>query len=148
MKPLRKLLALQSGDRRLLLITFALLNLTRLGLRFWSFQKLWQQLVSVSQSSPFFLIGTRTASVEKITWAVEVSSRYTPGGAKCLARALTTQVLMRWHGHTPELRIGVTKDQNGQLAAHAWVEHQGKVVMGYLSELSQFTPLPSLEGDR
>ncbi|NET54236.1 MAG: lasso peptide biosynthesis B2 protein, partial [Merismopedia sp. SIO2A8] len=67
-------------------------------------------------------------------------------GVKCLARALTTQVFMSRQGYSPQLRIGVAKGEGGQLEAHAWVESQGQVVIGYLGNLSYFTPLPSLEG--
>jgi hypothetical protein len=91
-------------------------------------------------------LATGTDSVRKIIWAVEISSRWMPGGAKCLARALTTQVLLNQCGYTPNLRIGVAKSVNGTLEAHAWIEYQGHVVMGNLRDLSRFIPLPSLEG--
>lgn len=88
---------------------------------------------------------TNLVSVCKIAWAVNAVSRYMPG-VKCLARALTTQVLMSRYGHSCELRIGVAKGEKGTLEAHAWIEHQGRVVMGYLADLSRFIPLPSLQG--
>jgi hypothetical protein len=69
-----------------------------------------------------------------------------PGGAKCLARALTTQVLLNRQGYLPDLRIGVAKATAGQLEAHAWIEYQGQVVMGHLNDLARYLPLPSLEG--
>ncbi len=69
-----------------------------------------------------------------------------PGGAKCLARALTTQVLLNRQGYLPDLRIGVAKATAGQLEAHAWVEYQGRIVIGQLNDLSRYLPLPSFEG--
>jgi hypothetical protein len=67
-----------------------------------------------------------------------------PGHVKCLARALTTKTLMKQHGYTAELRIGVMRSQAGQLEAHAWIEYQGEVIIGQLHNLVEFTPLPSL----
>jgi len=91
---------------------------------------------------------THQVDLGKIVWAVNIATRYTPGGAKCLARALTTQVLMNSYGDLVELRIGVAKGDGGKLEAHAWVEYQGRVAIGYLSDLSRYIPLPSLEGVR
>ena len=45
-----------------------------------------------------------------------------PGGAKCLAKALTTQVLMERRGHQCEFKLGVAKNEQGELEAHAWIE--------------------------
>jgi hypothetical protein len=60
---------------------------------------------------------------------------------KCLARALTAQILLNRQGYLPKLCIGVSKGQNGKLQAHAWIECQGQVVIGNLSNLSDFVPL-------
>jgi hypothetical protein len=88
------------------------------------------------------------ASVDRVVWAVTVANRYMPGEVKCLARALTTQVLLGQRGHQALLRIGVAKGEQGQLEAHAWVESQGRIVIGDLADFSRYTPLPPLEGGR
>lgn len=130
---------------QLLLKIFIFLSLVRLGLRFLSFPRLQKQLEKVSQ---FSLNAPERLSVGKIVWAVEASSRYMPGGVKCLARALTTHSLMKQHGHPGELRIGVAKGETGELEAHAWVEHRGRIVIGYLNDLARYIPMPSFQGSR
>ncbi|NEO97791.1 MAG: lasso peptide biosynthesis B2 protein [Symploca sp. SIO2E9] len=147
MKQLRKLVRLSAGDYQLLFKTFVLLGLVRLGLWLLPFPSLRQAIAKISQSNSKQL-QVKAVSVGKIIWAVNVSSYYMPGGVKCLARALTTQVFMSRYGHLPELRIGVAKGEGGQFEAHAWVESQGQVVIGNLVDLSRFMPLPSLEGRR
>lgn len=132
------------GDRRLLVITLILLATIRLGLWLMPFRTLLKVLAKISRQSDRSQ-ATNQVSVGKISWAVNAVSRYMPG-VKCLARALTTQVLMSRYGHSCELRIGVAKGEKGTLEAHAWIEHQGRVVMGYLADLSRFIPLPSLQG--
>ncbi|NET56514.1 MAG: lasso peptide biosynthesis B2 protein [Symploca sp. SIO2E6] len=144
MRRLHKFIYLSVRERQLLIKTFTLLGLIRLGLWLLPFHTLHQQLVNMSQAysiSPKVV----TPSIDEIVWAVDVSSHYTPGGAKCLARALTTQFLMTRHGYSPELCIGVAKGEAGKLEAHAWVKSQGEVVIGHLGNLSRFTLLPSIE---
>ncbi|OCQ99480.1 hypothetical protein BCD64_10510 [Nostoc sp. MBR 210] len=140
MKRLLKLLQLSNSDRQFFLRTFVLLGLVRLGMWLLSFNTLRKLINKISKPNSQL----EPISLHKIVWAINVSTRYTPGGAKCLARALTCQVLMTRYGYTPELRIGVVKSEAGNLEAHAWIETQGYVVIGYLPDLSRFTPLPSL----
>lgn len=146
MKHLHKLktLALMSGgDRFLLSLTFILLSGIRLGLWLLPFRTLLQVLAKASQ------IATKwhfpQVAIAEIIWAVNVISRYFAPGSKCLARALTTKVLLDWQGHPSDLRIGVAKGEMGQLEAHAWVEVQEQIVMGYLSDLSRYSLLPALQ---
>jgi len=142
MKRLLKLLQLTNSDRQFLLNTFVLLGLVRLGMRLLPFNTLRKLINKNSQPNPRL----KPVSLNKIVWAINASTRYTPGGAKCLARALTCQVLMTRYGYSPELRIGVVKGEAGNLEAHAWIETQGQVVIGYLPDLSRFTLLPSFSG--
>lgn len=147
MKQLLKFFHLGSGDRKLLLKTFILLGLVRLGLWLLPFTTLRRVLVSISRvKSPQQEVNQR--EVAKVIWAVNQSSRYMVGEVKCLARALTTQVLMSRRGYLSELRIGVAKSETGQLEAHAWIESQGQVLIGHLRDLSRFTLLPSWEGQK
>lgn len=147
---LKSLAQMSGGDRLHLFSVFLLLLLIRIGLWLWPFRMVLKLVERLGKP----LRGSRSdrplpfapKPISHIVWMVNVSSRYTPGGAKCLARALTTQVLLNRQGYLPDLRIGVTKAAAGNLEAHAWVEYQGRVVMGQLNDLSRYLPLPSLEG--
>lgn len=147
MRKLRNLFRLTGSDRYLLAITFVLLGVIRLGLRLLQFGNLLKLLQKASHLN-FYLptFSENQISISKIVWAVNVATRYMPGSAKCLARALTTQMLMNSYGYHPELRIGVAKKEGGTLEAHAWIEYQGQVAIGYLTDLYRFIPLPSFEG--
>lgn len=147
MRQIYKFLQLTSGDRHLLVSTAILLGAIRLGLWLLPFQTLRRLLARIMQISTE-LQEPNQFSLNRAVWAVEVISWYTPGGVKCLARALATQVLLSRCGHQTQLRIGVAKDQEGKLEAHAWVENQGRIVIGQLRDLSRFTPLPALEGEK
>lgn len=141
MKSFRQFCTLSRCDRTLLITTFLLLSFVRLGLLLLPLQRLWKILLRLSKKA---YPSTHSPTIDQLTWAVNLSTRYMPGGAKCLARSFTTQVLMSLYHYTPELRIGFAVGEKGQLEAHAWVEHQGQVVMGQLDNLSRFTLLPPL----
>jgi hypothetical protein len=146
MRQLNKFLNLSFSDRLLLVGTFTLLAVIRLGLwllPFSTWHHLWSCLMPVQSK-----LQADPAPVDKVIWAVSIASHYMPGGVKCLARALVTQILLHRYGYPADLHIGVTKGEGGQLEAHAWVESQGQIVMGYLSNLSRFTPLPAFGGSR
>jgi hypothetical protein len=146
MKRLSKFLSLIPSDRYLLVSASLWLGAIRLGLWLLPFQTWWSLLERMTQANTE-LQEIEQAAVNRVTWAVTVASRYIPG-VKCLARALATQVLLNQRGYATCLRLGVAKDEKGQLEAHAWVESQGKIVIGGLGNLSRYTPLPPLEGKR
>lgn len=147
MKLLYKVVHLKTSDRQLLVTTFVLLAAIRLGLWLLPFPT-WRRLLARFMQVKANLQQAEAISISQIVWAVSIASRYMPGGVKCLARALVTQVLLNWHGHAAQLRLGVAKGEEGRLEAHAWVESQGQIVIGALSNLSNFTPLPSFGGSR
>jgi hypothetical protein len=128
-------------------MTFILMATIRLGLWLLPFRQLLKLLTKTMhliQKAP----NQTQVSLANIIAYVNLSTRYMPGGAKCLARALTTQVLMYRYNYLGELRIGVSKSTTGSLEAHAWIEYQGQVIIGYLEDLPRFVPLPSLSGVR
>ncbi len=144
MRRLRKLVAITKSDRRLLVSAILLLGTVRLGLLLLPFQTLRRLLAKMTQTTSKL---QPDQSLDKVVWAVRVVSRYMPGEVKCLARALTTQVLLERRGYQTQLRIGVAKGQGG-LEAHAWVESQGRIVVGGLKDIGRYTPLPDLEAER
>jgi Transglutaminase-like superfamily len=127
----------------LLAFTFISLALIKLGLFLLSFHTLLKFLAKINQPKLNVQIVNKV-SVSKIIWAINVATKYMPGSAKCLARALTTAMLMSRYRHPCNLRIGVTKGEGGQLEAHAWIEYDGKVAIGYLANLERYVQLPSL----
>ncbi|MCG5062165.1 MAG: lasso peptide biosynthesis B2 protein [Limnoraphis sp. WC205] len=146
MKQLYKLLCLSPDERQLLLVAYLWLGLVRFMMWLLPF-KTWRKLVTQISQATSNPQRVSQVCVSKIVWAVNLSSRYMPGGVKCLARALTMQILMGQYGYSSELRIGVAKEKEGQFVAHAWVESQGQVIIGNLTDLSRFTPLSSVVGE-
>lgn len=65
---------------------------------------------------------------DEIARAVMQASQRVPR-ATCLTQVLAAALLCARHGHATELRLGVMK-ANGGLAAHAWLESEGRAVFG------------------
>ena len=60
----------------------------------------------------------------------------------CLVQAVAAEVMLNQAGHPRELRIGVANGAD-ELIAHAWVESEGRVVIGEI-ELDRYAPLKRL----
>ena len=146
MERLHKFRCLPSRYKHLLVKSIVLLGLVRVGLWLLPFQALRHLLAHMTRAhaaSP----GGDQASMQQVVWAVTVASQYVPA-ATCLTQALATQVLLSRRGHPASLRIGVARSEAGKFQAHAWVECQGKIVIGGAQALSRFTTFPPLDGER
>jgi hypothetical protein len=134
MKTIASLVALSREDRALLLKAVGTLVLVHLALhllplarvRAWATRR-----------------GRRGAAAERIAWAVSAASRRMPG-TSCLMSAFALQRLLSRAGHESELHIGVAK-REGKLAAHAWVECDGRILIG-AREDDPYTPLLAWPG--
>jgi len=63
-------------------------------------------------------------------WAVEAAGRRLLTSNPCLPQALAVLILFRRAGEDAELHMGVSRDGDGPFEAHAWIESDGKVVIG------------------
>lgn len=89
------------------------------------------------------------ASADRVVWAVEAVSRAIPGMKNCLVEAVAAEAMLVRAGHPCDLRIGAAKNGPGELIAHAWLESEGRVLIGEF-ELDRYTPFiaPRLRGGR
>src|SRR5579864_4695734 len=67
-------------------------------------------------------------SSEEICNAVEIAGRLIPC-VTCLVKAYVCSAMLNRFGYAAEIKIGVLKHPSN-LEAHAWVEYDGRVVMG------------------
>ena len=74
----------------------------------------------------------------RIAWAISIAARYVPG-SKCLVQAIAGRQLLAKYGFPSEIHIGVLKDSRNWLSAHAWVEAEGKTVIG--GDITAYVPL-------
>lgn len=111
--------SLSAGDWALFVGALALLIRVRLALPFLSLDRLRAWACRPGYGS---------RRVTRIAWAVEAAARRLPG-TTCLPMALVAQRLLSSSGHRGELHVGVTR-AGAKFAAHAWVECEGRVLIG------------------
>jgi len=140
MRRIRKFLNLSSGERRLLIKTWILLGVIRLGLELVPFSTLRKFLFKLKILSRDY---KKDFSEEYLVWSVAVVSPYVPK-ATCLAQALAAQLLLQRAGHQARLHIGVNYGIGGRIEAHAWVESQGRILIGGF-DTNRYTHLLALE---
>lgn len=134
----RKFWRLSLADKGLVLKTLALLWAIRIGMWVLPFKTLRRLVESLHQrGEPPQDVALMT---NKIVLATAAAGRFVPD-ATCLAQSLTAQVLLTRHGCPHEFRLGVMIAEGGKLAAHAWIESDGQVVLGMLPDLANYKPL-------
>ncbi|MGG6296557.1 lasso peptide biosynthesis B2 protein [Leptolyngbya sp. AN02str] len=143
MQWLYKLFNLSWKERALLLETLFLIAGFKLAL--WALPFRFVQQFAARPAQSHARSSTEGSLVFKqVLQAVEMVTWHIPGRARCLVRALTTQVLLSRRGYKTDLRIGVSKDAQGNVEAHAWLEYNGQLVIGGVSGFHRYTPLSTL----
>jgi hypothetical protein len=140
MVALRKLLQLSNDDRWLLLRGFAAVASASLAVRLLPGSIVLKKL---AEKVPL-LRQRQSRSAERVAWAVTAAARYIPG-SKCLVQAIAGRSLLAKYGIHSQIRIGVAKDSKNWLSAHAWVEVEGKTLIG--GDTGVYAPLVGSNAD-
>lgn len=114
---------LKPADQLFLVRCVWQLGLIRLGLRMRGYQRVSRALQS---SLPRF---PGKVSAPRIIWGVRTAAQFLPR-SKCLASAVTLHYLLARSGHASVVRVGIAKDSQMSFDAHAWVIHDGQIVIG------------------
>ncbi len=122
----------------LLTKTWIVLVGVRLTLSFGSYRAVLRRIEALERrDNPCLSIG-------QLADAVDLTSRYVPR-ASCLTQALALRYLAAREGVDCTIRIGVKKQRNGSLEAHAWVTAEETVIIGgRLEDIDAFTPIIDL----
>jgi hypothetical protein len=133
------------AELRIFAGSVCMLTFTRLALPVFSLATVTRMVRRVlTPGRPF--AGTQRRTEREVIWAVEAAARRSPVGSTCLTTALVAQALLSRHGYEARLRIGVRRDQGAPFAAHAWLEREGKIIVGGpVAVVESYTPLPDLE---
>ncbi len=138
MTRLGKFLRLPPTDRRLLMTAALMQAAIRLGLALLPYRRV-RGLVDRLARTSLSRQPTPAVSPERIAWAVATGSRLVPGAA-CLTQALAAQLLLERRGHPARVRVGISRTEGAELLAHAWLESDGRIVLGG-ADLTKYTPL-------
>ena len=142
MKRLRSFFHLPGSDKRLLITSAALLATIRIGLWLIPFHLLRRWLGKFNKERRA-ADRPDDAGLNRIVWAMSVLGNRLPGS--CLTQALATQLMFGRRGRITTLRIGVALTEEGAFRAHAWLETEGKIIIGGSESRSRFSLLPPLK---
>jgi hypothetical protein len=146
MNRVRKFLALAALDRALLFRALIALWLVRLLLWTVPYSRVRAAVERLKKASLPVDAGLRP-SPGRIAWSVRVASAGVASGANCLLRALAGEILLGRFGYQSELRFGANRGGGAGLAAHAWLECEGKIILGEL-EQPDYAPFRSTHPER
>lgn len=141
MSKIKKFFDLSPEDRHRLINAFLLVGVVRIALQLLPFELVRRWLANRSRVT----INAKFGVTDRLLWAVQVASRHILGDKPCLTQALVAQMLLGQHGMVTDLHIGVAKNHLDELQAHAWLEYDGKVIIGDLRDLSRYKSLPPLQ---
>lgn len=132
MSQIGKFLRLPFSDKFLILETVTLLGFARflvLALPFKQVAKLLftnqdlSRIDSEIKSSP-------DPKVIRVAWAVRRMSSYTPWKSNCLAKVIAGYFMLKRRRISSSIYFGMTKNNKGEFAAHAWLSSNGKIITG------------------
>jgi hypothetical protein len=116
---------LESEQRSLFLISYILLPLVDISLRFKGLRVTATALAkSCPQPEPNKTV--ELSEIRRIVQMVKLAAKYSLG-ASCLRKSLVLWYLLRRKGIETELRIGSRRNEE-KFEGHAWIEYQGMVL--------------------
>ena len=144
MRRLGKFLRLSNSERWSLAESLVLLGIARLALLMMPFRYLEPFLGMHMAESPNTANPYYRDLVERVSWAVRTASRYLPWECTCLAQAMAGKSMLKRRGVQSTLYLGVAKDSEKNLKAHAWLRSGNVTVIGsqgmdQFSVISTFT---------
>lgn len=129
-KRLYKFSRISWKDKLLLIQAFFLTGLIRFAILFIHFNKLAKLAGKYKEESIQYLSDIERFTAKKISWGVNIVSRSTPWESKCLVKALTAQILLKQRKISSTLYLGVAKDKQNKLIAHAWLRSGIDIITG------------------
>jgi len=144
MRPSAEVVSINPHNYSLLIRTYLLVVAIRLGL--WLLPFRWMLCIPrLLARQQIQLQISRQVFEDRVAWAVAATSRCVPA-ATCLTQALAVQAILNRYGCASELHIGVAKSAQGKLEGHAWVESNGRIIIGGPAiNVARFVALPLVE---
>ena len=132
LRPLRSYARLSRAERRLAVRALALVVAFRIAL--WT---LPAPRVLAAAPRPRTRPAHAGVSPDRMAWLVRAAARRVPD-ASCLTRALAARWLLAEASLDSTLHFGHRRGERGEFAAHAWLEHRGRVLVGGDEDLALY----------
>lgn len=142
MQRLRKFWRLSTGDRWFLAEAALLTAVARMAILTLPFRWIAPWLGRHAESTSEASAAVDGQVRHRVGWAVQAASRHLPWQSKCLVQAIAARLMLGRRGVAGTIYLGLARDPDGQMKAHAWLRSGDLVVTGRRGML-QFTVLSS-----
>jgi Transglutaminase-like superfamily len=129
-RSVRTWLRLDWERRWLLLAAVAAVPLASLALRGLPFSRIAVWLGRPETETAPGLTSGQDRRAHRISWAVRAAARRVPGNNRCLVQALAAAALARLSRVPTTLYLGVARNGQGRLEAHAWLRCGSRILTG------------------
>ncbi len=119
---------LKMKDKLLLLEAFLFLGMARLLLLTKECKEIAPRLEKHAQGDGNW--ETQVKKAKKVGWAVRLMCKHTVWQSKCFVQAIATKKMLNRRHIKGKIYLGVAKDENGGLIAHAWIKSCGMILTG------------------
>lgn len=117
-------------DKSLLIEATVLLTIAKTAVTFLPFRWIAPHLGQSMAETPLSDHSGHNRIEDRISWAIQTMSRYLPWECKCLVQAVCGKLMLRRRRLISTLYLGVAKDENGSLSAHAWLRCGHRILTG------------------
>lgn len=121
MKKIIKFFKLPLRMKGLMIEAFLLLGYSRFIVLHFQFKKIANILGKSNTETVKANDEINLDKVKMIARAIRTMSKSTPWESKCLVQAYAAKLMLKKRNQPCTVYLGVSKDENGQMIAHAWV---------------------------
>ena len=131
MRKIRRAAQLTLSDWRYLMKASIELLAARIRLSTVADKTILRELQDQSSVLPDQQMGCSAAvDVERVSWAITVAARHVPWRSDCLLQVMAADRWLRQHDLYADFYLGVAKDPQEGLAAHAWLRYGDLTITG------------------
>lgn len=129
-RKVKTFICMNNKEKFCIIQTFFYTGFYRAFILFIPFNKLRKRMGSHKQESSDKVDNDTYRIARRISSRVLFISAKTPWESKCLVQALTAQKLLKRKGISTTIYLGVKKDRNNNMLAHAWIRCGSYYVTG------------------
>ena len=127
---LKRFIKLNHRTKIIFIKAYIYTGFARLFILFVPFNKLRHHMGKYKNESVEDVSEREYYSAERVSFIVNKVASLTPWQSKCLVKALTAQRLLKEEGISTTIYLGVKKDENDKMLAHAWTRCGKFIVTG------------------
>lgn len=146
-RKIRIFLKINRSDKKLLLEAFFLTGINRGAILLIPFSKIKKYSGLYKEESTFKIDNEIYRIIKRVQWALRIVSKYTPWESKCLVQGLTAQKILKKRKINSTLYLGVKKNKENNLLAHAWLRC-GEVFVTGEQEKSGFVEVARFSNEK